>query len=317
MSENLSNSTPSATSARPRGRRASIASGTSFSELFARPGNAASTPQPPPPASVNIPGPIMSSANAQAQAQQRRRMSITTLGLSGSPTQQSYPFGSAPRMRRESISSSVMSSSPTREDAVLEENGNDTPMTSPTTPFARRVSFGAQAFRDRVGSANANGRYPSGNNSAVAGQRATSSVTTTTTTSTSSAGSACVSGVSSISATASTHKTNTQNNRSNPSSWRPIGEGFNWPEALRARAERAPSFGSFPPTSPISGSHGSPLTASSTSHSKHHQRSASIATMEQPIQDMRDTHKQKQHQPQSKPKPDYFQEKILRGDFMD
>ncbi|PGH01284.1 hypothetical protein GX51_05339 [Blastomyces parvus] len=298
MSHNPSNSTSSDTSARPRGRRASVASGASFSELFARPGNVP-PPQPPPAAAVNIPGSIMSSANAQAQ--QRRRMSITTLGLSGSPTQQSSPFGSAPAgMRRGSISSSVISGSPTREGSALEENGNDTPMTSPTTPFARRVSFGAQAFRDRVGSASANGRYPSGNE-----QRAPS--TASSISSTGSAG---------ISIAASTHKTTPQNNRSNPSSWRPIGEGFNWPEALRTRAERAPSFGSFPPTSPTAGSHGSP--PSSSPHSKHHQRAASIATMEQPIQDMRDTHKQQQkQQPKPKPKPDYFQEKILRGDFMD
>ncbi|OJD22396.1 hypothetical protein ACJ73_06256 [Blastomyces percursus] len=303
MSQNPSNSTSSDTSGRPRGRRASVASGASFSELFARSGNAG-PPQPPPTAAVNIPGSIMSSANTQAQ--QRRRMSITTLGLSGSPTQQSSPFGSAPAgMRRGSISSSVISGSPTREDAVLEENGNDTPMTSPITPFPRRVSFGAQAFRDRVGSASANGRYPSGN-PAVAEQRALS--TASSTSSTGSAG---------ISVAASTHKTIPQNNRSNPSAWRPIGEGFNWPEALRTRAERAPSFGSFPPTSPTAGSHGSP--SSSIPHSKHHQRAASIATMEQPIQDMRDTHKhqQKQQQPKPKPKPDYFQEKILRGDFMD
>ncbi|OAT05254.1 hypothetical protein, variant [Blastomyces gilchristii SLH14081] len=249
MSQNPSNSTSSGPSARPRGRRASVASAASFSELFARPGNAG-LPQPPPTAAVNIPGSIMSSASAQAQ--QRRRMSITTLGLSGSPTQQSSPFGSAPAgMRRGSISSSVISGSPTREDSVLEENGNDTPITSPTSPFPHRVSFGAQAFRDRVGSASAN------------------------------------------------------------------GEGFNWPEALRTRAERAPSFGSFPPTSPTAGSHGSP--PSSTPHSKHHQRAASIAAMEQPIQDIRDTHKrqQKQQQRKPKPKPDYFQEKILRGDFMD
>ncbi|KAL2365597.1 hypothetical protein RJZ56_001474 [Blastomyces dermatitidis] len=283
MSQNPSNSTSSGPSARPRGRRASVASAASFSELFARPGNAG-LPQPPPTAAVNIPGSIMSSASAQAQ--QRRRMSITTLGLSGSPTQQSSPFGSAPAgMRRGSISSSVISGSPTREDSVLEENGNDTPITSPTSPFPRRVSFGAQAFRDRVGSASANGRHPSGI-SAVAEQRAPS--TASSTSSTGSAG---------ISVAAS--------------------EGFNWPEALRTRAERAPSFGSFPPTSPTAGSHGSP--PSSTPHSKHHQRAASIAAMEQPIQDIRDTHKrqQKQQQRKPKPKPDYFQEKILRGDFMD
>ncbi|KAG5290288.1 hypothetical protein I7I48_09872 [Histoplasma ohiense] len=253
MSEDPSNSTssasatPSAPSARPRGRRASIASGTSFSELFTRPGSSAAPPQPPPTVSINIPGSIMTSANAQAQ--QRRRTSISTLGLSGSPTQQSSPFGSAPGMRRGSISSSAMSGSPTWEDSVLEENGNDTPMSSPTAPFTRRVSFGAQAFRDRVGSANAN------------------------------------------------------------------GEGFNWPEALRTRAERAPSFGSFPPSSPTAGFHGSPPNHSSAPHFKHHQRAASIATMEQPVREMHDT--QQQPKPKQKPKPDYFQEKILRGDFMD
>ncbi|QSS57388.1 hypothetical protein I7I53_11545 [Histoplasma capsulatum var. duboisii H88] len=300
MSEDPSNSTssasaaPSAPSARPRGRRASIASGTSFSELFTRHGSSAASPQPPPTVSINIPGSIMTSANAQAQ--QRRRTSISTLGLSGSPTQQSSPFGSAPGMRRGSISSSAMSGSPTWEDSVLEENGNDTPMSSPTAPFTRRVSFGAQAFRDRVGSASANGRYPSGN-STVAGRRAPSTASSTS------------------SPAASTHKTNPQNNSSNPSSWRPLGEGFNWPEALRTRAERAPSFGSFPPSSPTAGFHGSPPNHSSAPHFKHHQRAASIATMEQPVREMRDT--QQQPKPKQKPKPDYFQEKILRGDFMD
>ncbi|EER36757.1 conserved hypothetical protein [Histoplasma capsulatum var. duboisii H88] len=280
MSEDPSNSTssasaaPSAPSARPRGRRASIASGTSFSELFTRHGSSAASPQPPPTVSINIPGSIMTSANAQAQ--QRRRTSISTLGLSGSPTQQSSPFGSAPGMRRGSISSSAMSGSPTWEDSVLEENGNDTPMSSPTAPFTRRVSFGAQAFRDRVGSASANGRYPSGN-STVAGRRAPSTASST----------------------------------SSPAA----SEGFNWPEALRTRAERAPSFGSFPPSSPTAGFHGSPPNHSSAPHFKHHQRAASIATMEQPVREMRDT--QQQPKPKQKPKPDYFQEKILRGDFMD
>ncbi|EDN07541.1 hypothetical protein I7I51_04545 [Histoplasma capsulatum] len=280
MSEDPSNSTssasatPSAPSPRPRGRRASIASGTSFSELFARPGSSAAPPQHPPAVSINIPGSIMTSANAQAQ--QRRRTSISTLGLSGSPTQQSSPFGSAPGMRRGSISSSAMSGSPTWEDSVLEENGNDTPMSSPTAPFTRRVSFGAQAFRDRVGSANANGRYPSGN-STVAGRRAPSTASST----------------------------------SSPAA----SEGFNWPEALRTRAGRAPSFGSFPPSSPTAGFHGSPPNHSSAPHFKHHQRAASIAIMEQPVREMRDT--QQQPKPKQKPKPDYFQEKILRGDFMD
>ncbi|PGH18767.1 hypothetical protein AJ79_00180 [Helicocarpus griseus UAMH5409] len=287
MSDGRSNSPPSAP---PRGRRPS------FSDLFARPGNAA-PPQPPPSGAMNVPGSIMSTANAQAQ--QRRRMSITTLGLSGSPTQ-SGPFTS-PGMRRESVSSSAMSGSPSREGSVVEENENDTPMTSPTSPFARRVSFGAQVLRDRMGSGSTNGRYPSGS-PVMARQRAPSTASNTS-----------PSGNAASSAAASTHNNHPQNNKSNPPSWRPLGEGFNWPEALRTRAERAPSFGGFSPTSPNAPQGPSPT------HSQHHQRSASIATMEHPIKDPREmqAQPQRQQQPRQKPKPDYFQEKILRADFMD
>jgi len=72
------------------------------------------------------------------------------------------------------------------------------------------------------------------------------------------------------------------------------GEGFNWSDALRSRAERAPSLGG--PVSPHR-SNGS------------HQRAASIASMEQPGREIPRQPKQN--------KPDFFQEKILRGDFMD
>ncbi|CDM32467.1 hypothetical protein DTO013E5_8926 [Penicillium roqueforti] len=72
------------------------------------------------------------------------------------------------------------------------------------------------------------------------------------------------------------------------------GEGFNWSEALRSRAGRAPSFGG--PVSP----HRS---------NGNHQRAASIASMEQPSREIPRQPKQN--------KPDFFQEKILRGDFMD
>jgi hypothetical protein len=49
--------------------------------------------------------------------------------------------------------------------------------------------------------------------------------------------------------------------------------------------------------------------AAAMSPSGHHQRAASIATMEQPSREMPKQPKQN--------KPDFFQEKILRGDFMD
>ncbi|KAK2802933.1 hypothetical protein FQN50_007178 [Emmonsiellopsis sp. PD_5] len=276
MSQPPSNTPPSPTAPAPsRSRRASIASGTSFSELFSRAGNAG-LPPPPPASARNPRDPIMSAATSQAQ--QRRRMSITTLGLSGSPTQPS-PFGNQ-NARRGSISSSVMSGSPSRENAVVEENDTDTPMTSPTTPFARRVSFGAQAFRDRVGSGvGTNGRYSSG-----------------------------------IPPTTLHRSLSTTSSPSASGSVVPAArEGFNWPEALRTRAERAPSIGSFSAGSPTA-----PQGASSTvanTKSPHHQRAASVATMEQPAQEPRAP--QKPQQPKAKPKPDYFQEKILRADFMD
>jgi hypothetical protein len=121
------------------------------------------------------------------------------------------------------------------EEAVAED-GESGP-SGASSPFARRVSFGAQALRDaRAGSLS-------------------------------------------------------------------NGEGFNWTEALRSRAERAPSLGNISPNAPP-GHH-----AAAMSPSGHHQRAASIATMEQPSREMPKQPKQN--------KPDFFQEKILRGDFMD
>lgn len=154
-------------------------------------------------------------ANQANQANQRR-MSITTLGLSGSPTQ-TNTFGRNGSLRRGSLSSSI--GSVPNEDAVEDSEG-----TSPSSQFARRVSFGAQALRDARGGSIGN------------------------------------------------------------------GEGFNWSEALRSRAERAPSL-SGPP------------------RQNGHQRATSIASMETPSRDMPRQPKQN--------KPDFFQEKILRGDFMD
>jgi hypothetical protein len=210
-------------------RRASIAPGSSFSDLLRSSSSGASmnnqNGSPP------FTSPIASVA-ANAQTQHRRRLSITTLGLSGSPTQTS-PFTSRP-LRRESGSSSVDSGS-----AVLEEAIEDGDASFPTnsSPFARRFSFGAQALREvRSGGSTGN------------------------------------------------------------------GDRFNWSEALRTRAERAPSFGGLYPAP--GAQQGSPNTADA-----HHHRAASIAIMEQPTQET--------PRPARKNKPDFFQEKILRADFMD
>ncbi|KAJ5780855.1 hypothetical protein N7457_006015 [Penicillium paradoxum] len=191
----------------------------------------------------------------------QRRLSITTLGLSGSPTQTSA-FGGNRDLRRGSLSSSMGSNFPT-EDAVEDEQG-----TSPNSQFARRVSFGAQALRDaRAGSIGNGPRRSPPAGSAIIATRSSASISTSP-----------------------------QDERSNTSR-RPLGEGFNWSEALRSRAERAPSLGG--PVSP---------QASQRSHG-YHQRAASIASMEQPGREIPRQPKQN--------KPDFFQEKILRGDFMD
>ncbi|KAM5434976.1 hypothetical protein McanMca71_002526 [Microsporum canis] len=132
------------------------------------------------------------------------------------------------------------------------------------------------------------------------------------------------------------------------------GEGFNWPEALRTRAERAPSLaGNFSMhqqgqgqgqgpqhqhqqsvssssanTSPSSSPSLSSSFSSASFPGKHH-RSASIATMEAykpPPKELLERHpssppppsqQMPRQQPKPRPKPDYFQEKILRADFMD
>ncbi|WEW60106.1 hypothetical protein PRK78_005591 [Emydomyces testavorans] len=250
----------------------------SFTELFQRQGTAV----PPTPGSQ--PRPIYAAGASNAQAHQQRRMSLNTLGLSGSPTQVSSFASTA--MRRASVSSSVMSTSPTVEQAVIEEPDEETPMTSPTTPFTRRVSFGTQALRGT-----GNGTYHSLGKSWTPRNRSSSLFSSTFKSD-------------EAAAIASTSQNHLQNRKSNPCSYHQLGEGFNWAESLRIRAERAPSIGNFAPISPTMPHQGMP-----------HQRSASIATMEGPPPEHMEP--PKQLQPKSKPKPDYFQEKILRADFMD
>jgi len=220
----------------PRTRRSSFA-GATFADLFGTARSSVSAPRNVPSTTNGdsqqgqYPGPI---TNAAAQAQ-RRRMSLTTLGLSGSPTATS-PFGSY-RGRGESIGSA--NSGSIDESAVEDDFAKD--QTTPTTPFARRMSFGARAMRDiRSGG--------SGGGGGVDG--------------------------------------------SPPQN----GEGFNWSENLRSRAERTSIAGP-------SGGGGVGLPLGSQGHS----RAKSIATMEPP--------REMPPQPRAAKKPDHFQERILKGDF--
>jgi len=85
---------------------------------------------------------------AAAQAQ-RRRLSLTTIGLSGSPNQSS-PFSPA-RPRTESLSSA--NSGSVDESPFEDSDGPSGSSSVPPTPFGRRLSFGARALRDvRTGS---------------------------------------------------------------------------------------------------------------------------------------------------------------------
>lgn len=126
------NNSPPPTPSVPSARRASFSPGQKLSELFGRsPTNCSGPPI--------YPSPIATAA-ANAQAQQRRRISITSLGLSGSPTQSST-FSQA-RVRQDSLSSGGSIDENAVDDSEAAPNG------SPTSPFARRMSFGAKALRD-------------------------------------------------------------------------------------------------------------------------------------------------------------------------
>jgi len=127
MSNNDRNSPPA--EGPPRQRRSSVTQ-QSFNNIFG--GRSNSTSGAP---TASLPGPI---TTAVAQ-DQRRRMSISTLGLSGtSPTQQ-FPLGG----RRGSVSTAGSDS--IDENAIDDEDGPA--RSNPTTPFPRRMSFGAQALR--------------------------------------------------------------------------------------------------------------------------------------------------------------------------
>lgn len=134
---------PAATS-----RRRSSFAGQAFADMFSRSRPSESSGNSPP-----AHGPITSAA-AEAS---RRRLSLSTVGLGGSPNQGS-PFSA--RMRGESVSSSNAAS--LDESAVEDEPSSASAGNS--GPFARRVSFGARALKDMKGG----GSVPAGRTSTSA-----------------------------------------------------------------------------------------------------------------------------------------------------
>ena len=140
-------STQSQSPPRP-GRRSSFA-GQTFADLFSsgRPSISRGTTDHLSSSSPSAPQPVGPISKAAQQAQQRR-LSLTTLGLSGSPNQTS-PFNTY-RTRGDSIGSA--NSGSIEESAIAEDEAaahDPNSGGSPTnTPFARRTSFGARALRD-------------------------------------------------------------------------------------------------------------------------------------------------------------------------
>jgi hypothetical protein len=292
---------PSPGASGPHRRRSSIA------DLFNPRGTSSVVPASPT-TSTSVP-------SSMPVPVQKRGMSITALGLAGSNN--TSPYNAFAKQRRASISTSTGSGSPEfrnsfgDEPAVIEED--DRMHATPTTPaspsFARRVSFGAQAMRERAGSnigASGGGRRPSSQYLSTLDEYAAPSSGSPPST-------AKASGKSHgmftafdfaqfpTSAQRSPFAYSPSRARTN-SFWRLdtdlcIGEGFNWSEALRDNTKkRSPSFSSS----------GNPFA------SRVQGRSVSSGAIMEPPQEM----PKPVVMPAKMQKPDHLGERMLRGDFM-
>ncbi|KAI1333221.1 hypothetical protein F5Y16DRAFT_6706 [Xylariaceae sp. FL0255] len=260
----------------PNDRRGSVASA-AFSNLFHR-SNSISA------GTAN--GTARESVSSAVARDQRRRLSVTTLGLSGTSPSASTPFG----LRRGSISTT--NSDSIDENAVEDDESAKLP---PTSPFARRVSFGAQAMRNiRTGQSS-----PGSGRPAQSPRRTSSTVTRQPS-------SGALPSASTLSRRMSTSQASNTLPARTPSDMLSArsDNGYNWTEQLRSRAESSvagqrPSFGQ-PPTP------GSPPRGPSQ-----YDRARSISEMPAPP---RQPEVMKPKQPERQ-KPDPMQERILKGDF--
>ena len=275
-----------------RPRRGSVTSA-AFTNLFQR-SNSTST------GTAVFPSAITTAA----MTDQRRRLSISTLGLSGtSPTTQT-PFG----LRRGSLSTN--NSDSVDENAIDEEEGPANARTAPTTPFTRRMSFGTQAIRGaRQGGTSpgsSNGR-PNAQPAATPSlqRRGTYAAPPTPPNSASS----------SWKSPNSLQASNTNRSRAASdmfSAARP-DSGFNWSEQLRSRAESTVVSGPRPSFSFASGmSTSPPRSGAGPPNGAHHDRAKSVSDMPVPPAQ---APKPRSPPREARPKPDHFQERILKGDF--
>lgn len=264
------NNSPPGTST--RARRASFTSNT-FTALFGR-SNSASGPSQgvaPQPAPVNT------------AAAPNRRMSIAAIGLSGTSPIQTSNFG-FPGGRRGSVSTAGSDS--IDENAIDEDDGPSS-RSQPTTPFTRRMSFGAQAlFNARTNSSPTSGRTPSSHTTQSPSSRKNGKTGH---------------GKRSPGTQASTQsQPRTTSDHSSTRS----AEGLNWSEQFRSRAESAVQRPTF-------GSSAIPKTPTSPTHN----RAKSFSDMPSPPSASIPTPVPAPQPSALRRKPDAVGERILRGDF--
>ncbi|KAI0125819.1 hypothetical protein BJ170DRAFT_597048 [Xylariales sp. AK1849] len=279
MSNDRDNSPPRNDTA--RNRRGSVTSA-AFSSLFQRSNST----------SAGSNGAQGAAASAMAR-DQRRRLSVTTLGLSG--TGPASASGAFVGLRRGSISTN--NSDSIDENAV--DDDESSARTAPTTPFARRMSYGANAMRSvraPAGTSPGSSGRPDPSRRPSGGKSRPSPPTATTATGR---------------RTSSSQASTAQSARSPSdilSAARP-DQGFNWSEQLRSRAES--SVSGMRPTFGAGGAGAPPSSSPPRVGSTHHDRTKSFSDMPVPPQQAAAL---KPKQPE-RPKPDAMQERILKGDF--
>lgn len=302
---NSNQSPPANTNTNPndnmqRNRRGSVTSA-AFTNLFQR-SNSTST------GTSVFPGAITTAAMNDP----RRRMSVTTtLGLAGTSPTGNTAFG----IRRESLSTN--NSDSIDEHAVDEDDGPAIPRPTPTTPFgARRMSFGASAA--------IRGGRPGGNSPGSGNGRPTAQSTPSPlqrrdtnvplpTPPTSAAFSSATWKPQPSAAQTSAQASNTQRPRAASdlfSAARP-DQGFNWSEQLRSRAESTVASGQRPSIAFAAGMTGSPPRNAGPPAGLH-DRARSVSDMPAPPAQ---APKPRSPPRDTRPKPDHFQERILKGDF--
>ncbi|KAF3016816.1 hypothetical protein E8E14_010426 [Neopestalotiopsis sp. 37M] len=277
MSNDRDSSPPSGS----RERRGSVTSA-AFSSLFQR-SNSIST---------GSNGNQMSSAAAARDP--RRRLSVTTLGLSGGgPAPPASATGGAfGGIRRGSISTN---NSDSIDENAIEDDENST-RTAPTTPFVRRMSFGANAMRSM--------RAPGGSSPGSSGRPDPARRSSGGTSKPPSSSTATIAAGRRVSA-AQASTALPQRSPSDILSATRADQGFNWSEKLRSRAESSVS-GIRPSFSMASGGGSPPRPGNGF-----HDRAKSVSDMPAPPQQAAAV-KPKQPEPR---RPDAMQERILKGDF--